>query len=560
MNGDSGQLGRLLLDAGVIDQDTLNKALALQRESNDPIGRVLVEEGLVAERDLVQVLAKNIGMEFVDLEETTIDPAASSLLPEALANRYAAIPIRFEDDKLVVAMADPGNVLAIDDIRALGGVEIITMVATRSDVEAAIRRMRAMEDSVTDLAELAAEDGIEADNLEFVEAEAEDAPVVKLVNTLITRASSDRASDIHIEPTEKDLRVRFRIDGVLHEVMRTPRSIANAVVSRLKIMSDINIAERRRPQDGRIALKVSGRQLDLRVSTLPTIYGEKVVMRLLDASTAMLELADLGFLPGTFAGMEQLSALPYGTIIVTGPTGSGKSTTLYATLNMINRPEVNIVTIEDPVEYRLAGINQVQVNKKAGVLFSSALRSILRQDPDVILIGEIRDQETASIAMESALTGHLVLTTVHTNDAPSTIGRLTEMGVEPFLVGSAVDGILAQRLARRLCTSCKVAYEPTAETLREIGWSFEDDGDEVPTVYRAEGCKSCSQTGYKGRVAIHELMIVSEEIERMAVERTPTDEISKMALSQGMLPLRYDGLQKVRHGITSLEEIVRVVV
>jgi type IV pilus assembly protein PilB len=560
VSGDTGHLGRWLLEAGVIDEQTLSRAVAIQQQSGHTIGRVLVEEGLVRERDLVRVLAENIGIEFVDLEEVTIDPAAAALFPESLASRYAAIPIGFEDDKLVVAMADPGNVLAIDDIRALSGADIIPKVATRSDIEEAIRRTRAMEASVTDLAELAAEDGVETEDLSVIEAAAEDAPVVKLVNTLITRASADRASDIHIEPTDKDLRVRFRIDGVLHEVMRTPKSIANAVVSRLKIMSEINIAERRRPQDGRVSLRVAGRQLDLRVSTLPTIYGEKVVMRLLDSSNALLELPELGFLEDTLDGMTTLSNLPYGTLIVTGPTGSGKSTTLYATLNMINRPEVNIVTVEDPVEYRLPGINQVQVNRKAGLTFASALRSILRQDPDIMLIGEIRDHETAMIAMESALTGHLVLTTLHTNDAPSTIGRLTEMGVEPFLVGSAVDGILAQRLARRLCTSCRVEYEPTIEALREVNWSFEDHGEEIPSLYRAEGCKACSKTGYRGRVAIHELMIVTEEIERLAVERAPTDQIAKTALTQGMRPLREDGLAKVRSGVTSIEEILRVVV
>ncbi len=559
MKGERGHLPRLLLEAGVIDQDTLAKALERQRETNEPIGRILVDEGMVAERDLVRVLADSIGIEFVDLDETTVDPAAASVIPEPLATRYAAIPIGFEEGKLVVAMSDPGNVLAIDDIRALSGAEVIPKVATRTDVEEAIRRLTALDESVTDLAQLAAGD-VETDDLSEVEAAAEDAPVVKLVNTLITRASADRASDIHIEPTDRDLRVRFRIDGVLHEIMRTPRSISAAVVSRLKIMSEINIAERRVPQDGRVSLKVSGRQLDLRVSTLPTIYGEKVVLRLLDTSTALMQLQELGFLPDTLEGMKSLAFLPYGTVVVTGPTGSGKSTTLYATLNMINRPEVNIVTVEDPVEYRLSGISQVQVNRKAGLTFASALRSILRQDPDIMLIGEIRDQETAMIAMESALTGHLVLSTLHTNDAPSTVTRLTEMGVEPFLVGSAVDGILAQRLARRLCSSCKVPYEPSIEALREVGWPVDAQEGELPALYRAEGCKACARTGYRGRVAIHELMIVTEEIERMATERAPTDDISKMAESQGMRRLRADGLEKVRMGVTSIEEILRVVV
>ncbi len=560
MTRDPGHLGTLLLDEGVVTQEALDRALELKETSGRPLGRVLVEEGLVSERDLVRTLAGHIGHDFVELSAVTVDPAAVAVIPEALARRYAALPYAFEDDRLLVAMADPANVLALDDIRAISGREVVAKVATRSDVEQAIGRVAGLDGSVGDLSDFGVEEEVEAQNLGAIEAAAEEAPVVKLVNMLITRAAADRASDIHIEPTEKDLRVRFRIDGVLHEIMRTPRSIMNAVVSRLKIMADIDIAERRKPQDGRINLRVGSRQIDLRVSTLPTIYGEKVVMRILDTSTAMLQLTDLGFEPDTLARYETSYSKPYGTILVTGPTGSGKSTTLYATLNVLNRTEVNIVTVEDPVEYRLPGINQVQVNKKAGLLFASALRSFLRQDPDVMLVGEIRDKETATIAIESALTGHLVLSTLHTNDAPSSISRLTEMGVEPFLVGSALDAVLAQRLARRLCSSCKKAYEPTRDALREVGWPFEELGEDVPELYQAEGCPSCAGTGYRGRLALHELMLVSEEIERMAVERAPTEELSKMAVSQGMRPLRQDGLLKVARGLTSLEEILRVVV
>ena len=465
MNG-GGHLGTVLLEEGLITEDVLDQAIAATVEKDQPLGRVLVDGGFLPEADLVRALARHIGIEFVDLAAITIDPAAAALIPESLARRYAALPIGFEEDSLVIAMADPGNVLAVDDIRAISGMEVITRVATRSDVENALGRLAGLDDSVTDLAEMAA-DGVEIDDLGAIESAADEAPVIKLVNTLITRAAADRASDIHIEPNDRDLLIRYRIDGVLHELMRTPRSIARAVVSRLKIMADIDIAERRRPQDGRISLRVQGKQIDLRVSTLPTIYGEKVVMRILDNSTAMLTLSDLGFLEDTADRYAESYTKPYGTILVTGPTGSGKSTTLYATLNVINKPEVNIVTVEDPVEYRLAGINQVQVNKKAGLNFANALRSFLRQDPDVMLVGEIRDIETANIAIESALTGHLVLSTLHTNDAPASISRLIEMGVEPFLVGSAVDAILAQRLARRLCSACKVIYDPSAESLRE---------------------------------------------------------------------------------------------
>jgi type IV pilus assembly protein PilB len=556
---DAGHLGTLLLEEGIVTEEVLKAGLDIHQETGRPLGRVLVEENLVDERDLVRVLARNIGIDFVDLDEQTVDPAASALIPEGLARRYAALPIGFEDDKLVIAMADPANVLAIDDIRAISGREVVLKVATRSDVEAAVSRMASMDDSVTDMAELAAEDAVESQDLGAVEAAADEAPVVKLVNMLITRAAADRASDIHIEPTERDLRVRFRIDGVLHEIMRTPRSITNAVVSRLKIMSDIDIAERRRPQDGRINLKVGGKQLDLRVSTLPTIYGEKVVMRLLDTSTALLELKDLGFLGDNETRYKQSFTKPYGTILCVGPTGSGKSTTLYATLNVLNNPEVNIVTIEDPVEYRLSGISQVQVNKKAGLTFASALRSFLRQDPDVMLVGEIRDQETANIAIESALTGHLVLSTLHTNDAPSAISRLIEMGVEPFLVGSALDAVLAQRLARRLCSHCKEPYTPTAEALQEAGFAFEGV-DSLPTLYRANGCGSCSKTGYRGRLAVHELMTVNEELELLAVERAPTETLAKAAAANGMRTLREDGLDKVALGLTSIEEIMRVII
>ncbi len=552
---DAGHLGALLLEEGIVTQDALDKGLEIHQEMGLPLARVLLDEHLVDERDLVRVLARSIGLEFVDLREITVDPAAASLVPENLAARYAAVPIAFDGDRLVVAMADPANVLAIDDIRAITGREVIPKVATRGDVEEAINRLASLNTSVTDLAELAAEDSLEAQDLPALEAIADEAPVVKLVNMLITRASADRASDIHIEPTERDLRVRFRIDGVLHEIMRTPRSIVNAVVSRLKIMADIDIAERRRPQDGRINLRVGGRQLDLRVSTLPTIYGEKVVMRLLDTSNALLELEDLGFSPYTLERFETSYSKPYGTILVVGPTGSGKSTTLYATLNVLNKPETNIITIEDPVEYRLPGVNQVQVNRKAGLTFAAGLRSFLRQDPDVMLVGEIRDGETASIAIESALTGHLVLSTLHTNDAPSSVSRLIEMGVEPFLVGSALDSVLAQRLARRLCEHCKEPYEPSEQLVEQARWTTAPD-----TVYRANGCKVCSHTGYRGRVAVHELMLVDEEIERLAVERVSTDRLARAAVEAGMRTLREDGMEKVSEGVTSFEEILRVIV
>jgi type IV pilus assembly protein PilB len=397
------------------------------------------------------------------------------------------------------------------------------------------------------------------DDLTKVKEIVEEAPIVKFVNLLITQAITDRASDIHIEPTERDLRVRFRIDGVLHEIMKSPKTIQSGVISRLKIMADINIAERRIPQDGRMSVQAHGKKIDLRVATLPTVWGEKVVMRILDNSTAMMRLTDLGFSDSNYRRFEESFVKPYGMILVTGPTGSGKSTTLYATLNIVSTPEKNVITVEDPVEYRIPGINQVQVNNKAGLNFAAALRSILRCDPDVVLIGEIRDHETAQIAIEAALTGHLVLATLHTNDSPSAVSRLIEMGIEPFLVGSALDSVLAQRLARRLCPKCKEPYAPTQDTL--VGARFPwKPGEPVPTLYRAVGCTACSKTGYKGRLALHEVMNVTEEIERMAVERASAEAIGRLARSQGMTTLRDDGMTKVAAGVTTLEEILRVVV
>jgi type IV pilus assembly protein PilB len=471
-----------------------------------------------------------------------------------------AIPIGFEDGRIVVAMADPANVFAADDIRTISGYEVLPAVATRADVAAAIDRYYRADSDLDDLT-TALEDADEAtgDDLAGLKEVVEDAPIVKFVNLLITQAIQDRASDIHLEPTEQDLRVRYRIDGVLHEVMRSPKSIQSGVISRLKIMADINIAERRIPQDGRLSVSAHGKKVDLRVATLPTVWGEKVVMRILDNSTARLDLSELGFTQNNYERYSESFGKPYGMILVTGPTGSGKSTTLYATLNILNRPEVNIITVEDPVEYRLPGISQVQTNTKAGLTFASSLRSILRSDPDIVLIGEIRDHETAQIAVEAALTGHLVLSTLHTNNAPSAITRLTEMGIEPFLVGSAVDAVLAQRLARRLCMKCKEAYVPTEETLTaaKVNWDLSTG---IPTLYRPVGCPSCSNTGYKGRMALHEVMMVNEEIERLAVEHAPATEISAAALRSGMVTLRNDGMTKVLNGVTSIDEILRVVV
>jgi type IV pilus assembly protein PilB len=557
---DGTPLGALLITEGFLTEAQLDAALAEQERSGKPLGRLLIESGTVSEDDLVRALARQVGLEFIDLNDTVLDVSITSLVSESLARRYQAIPISWQDGRLVVAMSDPSNVFAMDDIRAIAGVEIKTVVATATQINEALERLYRMEGDVDAVVAAAADESDDDADIGAINQVVEDAPIVKFVNLLINQAVNDRASDIHVEPTETDLRIRFRIDGVLHEVMRSPRSIQNGVISRLKVMADINIAERRIPQDGRIGIKIGGRPIDLRVATLPTVYGEKIVMRILDKGQALMRLEDLGFLPETLDRFQTSYRKPYGAILVTGPTGSGKSTTLYAALNTINEPDRNIITVEDPVEYRLAGINQVQVNPKAGLTFASALRSILRADPDIVLVGEIRDRETSVIAIEAALTGHLVLSTLHTNDAASTPLRMVEMGVEPFLVTSALDCVVAQRLARRLCDKCKEEYQPSEFELNEAGWPMEQlTGGEWPTLYRAVGCSACGRTGYRGRFALHEVMLLSEEIERLIIERRSTEDIQKAAIMQGMLSLKSDGLRKVARGDTCLEEIFRVV-
>jgi type IV pilus assembly protein PilB len=553
------QLSDVLLERGLATQDQVSDASEEQRRVGRSMGRILVDRGVLSEADLVAALAAQIGLEYIDLGDAMIDPSATALVPGSVCRRHMVIPVRYEGNRLMVAMADPANVIALDDLRTLAKVDLQPVVSTRSDVLAAIDRVYRAGDELDSLSTSMEANREDEEDLSKIREVVEDAPIVKFVNLLITQGIQDGASDIHLEPSEYDLRVRFRIDGMLHEVMRSPKSIQSGVISRLKIMADINIAERRIPQDGRLSVNAFGKKVDLRVATLPTVWGEKVVMRILDNTTAMLDLKDLGFAAGNLERYQQSFTKPYGMILVTGPTGSGKSTTLYSTLNKINRPEVNIITVEDPVEYRLAGINQVQTHAKAGLTFAAALRSILRADPDIVLIGEIRDHETALIAIEASLTGHLVLATLHTNDAPSAVTRLIEMGIEPFLVGSALDCVLAQRLARRLCSKCKEPYTPTAEMLQAARYPWKPD-EPLPTLHRAVGCSYCAKTGYKGRLALHEVMQVTEEVERLTVERASSSVIEQVAHTEGMVSLRLDGMAKVALGVTSLDEILRVVV
>ncbi|MGQ0670313.1 MAG: GspE/PulE family protein [Actinomycetota bacterium] len=546
------------MEQGLITKEQLSRALEEHRNTPKSLGRVLIDLGLIREPDLVRALAEQVGLEFVDLSEAQIDAASTTLLPETLARRYRAIPIGERDGKLLVAMSDPANVYALDDIRTITNREVQPVVATASDVEQAIQKYSSMAEQVEQLVSEAsrlAEDDEESGELE---AALEDAPIVRLVTAIMTQAVGDRASDVHIEPHERDVRVRFRVDGVLHEIMRSPKNIQNGLVSRLKVMADLNIAEKRVPQDGRMSMRVGGKALDLRVASLPTVHGEKLVIRILDKSQSLIELHEMGLLEDALKRYEQCFRRPYGAILVTGPTGSGKSTTLYATLNILNEVGRNIITVEDPVEYRLAGVNQMQVHTKAGLTFASALRSILRADPDIILIGEIRDRETAMIAVESALTGHLVLSTLHTNDAPSAITRLTEMEVETFLVASAIDCVVAQRLVRMLCERCKAAYRPEPAELAEAGYP-EFLWPEITELFRPAGCSACSNTGYRGRIGLFEVMPMTEELERLTVERASSDAIQQVAIEQGMQTLRDDGLEKARLGMTSIEEVARVV-
>ena len=560
MSEENRLLGAQFVAAGLLSKEALDDALAEQAETGKFLGRILIERGLVTEGDLYRILAPQLGLDYVDLSDYNIDSSAVGLISESLARRYQALPVGWDDGKLVLAMADPGNVFAIDDIRTITKSEVQVIMATPDSITTAIDRHTRMDGEAENISAQASSEYDVDEDLSKLNEVVEDAPIVKLVNLLITQAVAERASDIHIEPSEKDVRVRYRIDGVLHEKMRPPKNIQSGIISRLKIMAEINIAERRIPQDGRINVVIGGKAIDLRVATLPTVYGEKVVMRILDKSTAVLKLTDLGFLESSRERFSQSYQKPYGTILVTGPTGSGKSTTLYATLNVLNEDSKNIITVEDPVEYRLAGINQVQVNNKAGMTFAAALRSILRSDPDIVLVGEIRDKETATIAIEAALTGHLVLSTLHTNDAATTPTRLIEMGVEPFLVASALDCIVAQRLARKLCEKCKEAYRPNLSELQSAGWDTElFAGEETFELFRAKGCSQCGKTGYHGRFALHEVLTVTEEIERLIVEREHSEDIKKMAMAQGMLTLRQAGLTQVRNGKTSLEEILRVV-
>ncbi|MFP4496671.1 MAG: type IV-A pilus assembly ATPase PilB [Vulcanimicrobiota bacterium] len=562
-------IGELLVDGGFITSRQLERAKVRVEKSNESLQKILVQMGFVSDKDITEVIGQQMGVDFVDLDEFDLPPELARSIPEHLAQRYKVIPVAQKENKLTLAMVDPLNVLAIDDIRLITGFDIEPVIATEESINKSINQQY----GVTDLAEVqetvkdisatdfgpmeVEEDSEEEIALDKLKEMVDEAPIVRVVNLIISQAITDKASDIHIEPGAKDVRVRYRVDGVLHEVMTPPKHIQAPMISRIKIMANLDIAERRVPQDGKIHLRHENREYDLRVSSCPTVHGEKVVMRILDKSSVMLGLDKLGFSPDTRKQFEDAAERPYGMILVTGPTGSGKSTTLYATMNKLNTPEVNIMTIEDPVEYQVAGLNQVQTNEKAGLIFASALRSFLRQDPDVILVGEIRDHETAQIAIEAALTGHLVLSTLHTNDSPGAVSRMIEMGVEPFLVASSVIAVQAQRLARKVCPNCKESYTPPIDSIRQFGLAAFTDAE--ISFYRGRGCDHCKQTGYKGRTSIQELLTMSDRIKSLILQRASTAEIKQAAVEEGMRTMQDDGMRKVLEGSITIEECLRVV-
>jgi type IV pilus assembly protein PilB len=512
--------------------------------------------GEATDKDLAR-LARRLGHTYVeDLNEYKVDPEAWDLVPASLVRRHKAIPIAFTETTLTVVLSDPSNVIALDDLRTTSGLDLDVLVVKPEDVDELLSRFDKMDRTAEDLLEQAATS--EDESLDEQEFGADEAPIVKAINRIITTAVQQRASDIHIEPQQKDIRIRFRIDGVLNDAMHTKKTLHAGMISRLKVMADLDIAEKRVPQDGRVSVTVEKRSVDLRVATLPTSWGEKCVLRILDHSEGVKHLAELGFEGSALERYQAAYTRPYGAVLVTGPTGSGKSTTLYATLEQINQPTLNIVTVEDPVEARIPGVSQIQVNPKAGLTFSTALRSILRADPDVLMVGEMRDRETALIGVEAALTGHLVFSTLHTNDAASAVSRLVEMGIEPFLVVSAIECIVAQRLARRLCAKCAETYKPKAEVLQTEGFPW-SQGDPIPLLRRPVGCNHCAQTGYRGRLAILEVLKMSDAIRGLTVEHRSAEVIKKQAIQEGMRTLREDGFAKALEGITSVEEVLRVV-
>jgi type IV pilus assembly protein PilB len=562
--------GQILLDWGLVTPAQLDAAVEAQKglPSQEALGDTLVNMGVITERDKLRCMAEQWGCRFVDVESYELNPDVVKLLSQEIARRYKAIPIDRSNGRIVLAMKEPNDIYAIDHIRVILGSDVEPVMALEEEILTAINRFHNTDSNVSEVISNALKD-VDLDSIEVatggkeedVSVEAlrelvEEAPIVRLANLIISRGVQDGASDIHVEPSRTGLRVRYRVDGILQDAQTLPKKVQASLISRIKIMAEMDIAEKRAPQDGRISLIIEGKQYDFRVSTLPAVFGEKVVLRVLDKSALNIGLSKLGLLPKTLETFEQIITRTYGIILVTGPTGSGKSTTLYSVLNKLNSGEKNILTIEDPVEYELAGITQVGVNPKAGLTFARGLRTMLRQDPNIIMVGEIRDQETAIIAIEAALTGHLVLSTLHTNDAPGAIARLLDMGIEPFLISSSVVGVLAQRLLRLICSKCKSAYAPPADAMRRLGMHV--DGGKVK-FYRGQGCDYCKNSGYKGRVGVYEMMVMNDPIRELALARASSHRIKEVAVQTGMKTLKDDATEKVLLGMTTLEESLRVI-
>jgi type IV pilus assembly protein PilB len=559
------KLGKLLMSSRLINEEQLQKAMLTQKREGGKLGSILVKLGFIEENKLLAFLSQQYGIPSVDLSKLEIDAAVTKLIPADLVQKHRVIPIKRTGSTLSVAMVDPTDVFAIDDIKFMTSYDVTPVLASEGAIISAINQhydsahqlqtvLKDMEGKDDLELTVTGDDEDEQVNVSQLKEAVEDAPVVKLANLILSEAIKKGVSDIHIEAYEKKFRVRYRLDGSLYEVMSPPMKLRAALTSRVKIMASLDIAERRLPQDGRIKLKLKDREVDMRVSSLPCLYGEKIVLRILDKGNLTLDLAKLGFDPKALQDFMTAVSSPYGMVLVTGPTGSGKTTTLYSALNYINTEDINIMTAEDPVEYNLMGINQVQMKDEIGLNFAAALRSFLRQDPDVVMVGEIRDYETAEIAVKAALTGHLVLSTLHTNDAPSTINRLLNMGVEPFLVASSVVLILAQRLIRKICSSCKEEEKAGAQALIDVGFSAEEAHS--THCFKGKGCNNCSNTGYKGRVAIYEVMPVGDEIREQILQGASADEIKKKTVSLGTKTLRMSGLQKIREGVSTIEEVV----
>ncbi|RMD97766.1 MAG: type IV-A pilus assembly ATPase PilB [Calditrichaeota bacterium] len=556
------KLAEILIANQVLTPRELEQAERERSTTGEDLASHLIRRGLAKSKDVLRCVADQLELPYIELSDYSIDPEALALLPKEIAYKCHAIPIFRIGNVLTVAMTDPGDVSVIDTFRRTTHMEIEPIISSPEDIEAALEEhygpMEVLDGSITEMIQKIQDEQPqeqeEEQQAEKLKQIAEDAPVIKLVNLIIAQAIRDGASDIHINPEEDHLRVRYRTDGVLYEAFSPPKNLQAAITSRIKILAELDIAESRIPQDGRFQAKFEGKTVDLRVSTLPTVYGENIVMRLLDKSSLMLNLEDLGLEEKMLKRLKGILSSSYGIILVTGPTGSGKTTTLYSCLNTMNTPDKNIITVEDPVEYRLKLIRQAQVNPKAGLTFAAGLRSILRQDPDIIMVGEIRDSETAKIAVEAALTGHLVLSTLHTNDAPGAINRLIEMGVEPFLVASATIGVIAQRLVRKICPKCKRSFKPPREYLLDLGFN-PDRRNWV--FYRGEGCQNCKDTGYRGRVGIYEIMTMNEELRTLCLKHASSDEIKRAAIKHGMRTLRQDGFLKALQGITTIEEVIR---